>query len=414
MDIKKQNGQSISQDVDYYYHDYVDYNFENSTDSPATNYPPTLSPIVVPPSPSTEIIQTTLPPKIFNIKNNTNPMKKPPPVPPSPSSSGFTFFGVPLPNLNFNLWGNAGRKANRKEDIEDRPGKTRYKNFPPTEPEIHRGGFIPIPQGEGGFVPIVDPRLTNEKKEKNVTILSVKTPKGQENTTIIKTHDERKRIKHSNFTVEKVERIIAFKKKPEIKDREELSTAATVKNESFFLPTPANFENFPGTRKTIVEESNPDAEETSVSTEIYIGESLEVDEDLKKEVPQEKVASKIIWTTIPSLEPVESGIKETVTASMEVITLKKKKISDAKVLHKETTTIGTTEIYQSTFGEELKEIFILLLIHSNKSRFFFLKVIFNSSLNKIKIYLLELLFCLVENQKITGDFKYFKFEAFKI
>ncbi|XP_051163678.1 protein artichoke [Leptopilina boulardi] len=357
MDIKNQNGQSISQDMDYYYHDYVDYNLENTTDlSTATLYPPTLSPIVVPPSPSPELIQTTFPPKYSTIKNNTNPTKKPPTIPPSPSSSGFTFFGVPLPNLNFNLWGNAGRKANRKEDIDDRSGKIRYKNFPPTEPEIHRGGFIPIPQGEGGFIPIIDPRITQqEKREKNIT---VKMPKIRENTTILKSHDERIRIKHSNFTIEKIERITGFNnKKAEIKDREELSTLASVKNESIIVTTMGNFENLPITVKsTTIEEQNPEAEETSFSTEIYVGESLEVDDDdddsSKRDVPQEKVANKIIWTTISSLDSIESDVKETVTTSMEVLNLKKKKISEIKILQKETTTIGTTEINENNFETE--------------------------------------------------------------
>ncbi|XP_043288120.1 protein artichoke isoform X2 [Venturia canescens] len=84
---------------------------------------------------------------------------------PSPSSSGFTFFGVPLPSINFNLWGNSGsRKAHRKEDSshEQRPGRERYRVYPPTEPEIHRGGFFPLPQSQGGFVPIPDPRLTHD------------------------------------------------------------------------------------------------------------------------------------------------------------------------------------------------------------------------------------------------------------
>lgn len=338
MDIKNQNGQSISQDMDYYYHDYVDYNLENATDLPVTLYPPTLSPIVVPPSPAPETIQTTLPPLLLNIKNITNPMKKPPSVPPSPSSSGFTFFGVPLPNLNFNLWGNAGRKANRKEDEDDQSGKTRYKNYPPTEPEIHRGGFVPIPQGEGGFIPIVDPRLTQNNNNKSLPIL--KSSKIRENSTVTKIHDERKRLKHSNYTVEKIERITS--KKPETKDREELSTSASVKNETVFLPTPRNlFENLPGTHKSVVDEINPEAEETSFSTEIYIGESLEVEEDSKKGGSREKVSSKIIWTTIPNFETTESVTQGTTT--VEVVTLKKKRIFESKIPQKETTTIGTTE-----------------------------------------------------------------------
>lgn len=354
MNIKHQNGPPISPEQDYYYNDYMDYISENSTNLLPTIYPPTLSPIVVPPSPPPEIIQTTPPPKLSNLKNNTIPQKKTPSIPPSPSSSGFTFFGVPLPSLNFNLWGNSGRKSDRKEDPAGRPGRGRYRTFPPTEPEIHRGGFVPIPQGEGGFVPIVDPRIVNEKRERNITTLSLKTPKNRENTTIVRSHEEIKRIKHTNFTVEKVERS-SLNKRP---DREELSTASTVRSEPIFLPTPANFQKISGTflKPAVieVEEPNQEADEISVSTDIYDGESSEM-EDFKGGVHQGEVASRIIWTTIkPSLETVQNDMKERVTATMEVHALKKKKSSGSKVDKKDPLVVETTTIrfQQIILGEK--------------------------------------------------------------
>ncbi|XP_033208072.1 protein artichoke [Belonocnema kinseyi] len=342
MNIKHQNGPANSADLDYYYNDYVDYGPQNSTNLLPTAYPPTLSPIVVPPSPPPEIIQTTPPPKLSNLKNNTIPQKKTPSIPPSPSSSGFTFFGVPLPSLNFNLWGNSGRKADRKDD-SGRPGRGRYRTFPPTEPEIHRGGFVPIPQGEGGFVPIVDPRIVSEKREKNITTLTLKTPKNRENTTIVRSREEIKRVKHTNFTVEKIERT-SLNKRP---DREELSTASTVRNEPTFLPTPANFQKTSGTflkpAVIVVEEPNQEADEISVSTDIYDGESSEM-EDFKSD-HQSEVASRIIWTTIkPSLETVQNDMKERVTATMEVHALNKKKTSGPKVDRKDTPIVETTTI----------------------------------------------------------------------
>lgn len=74
----------------------------------------------------------------------------------------------------------------------------------------------------------------------------------------------------------------------------------------------------------IVEEESPqEAHETSVSTEIYDGESLEVSaEDTKFiEKPQMEIASRIIWTTPKTmLEETKKAIivKETVTAAMDV------------------------------------------------------------------------------------------------
>lgn len=148
--------------------------------------------------------------------NNTVPVKKNSLMPPSPSSSGFTFFGVPLPSLNFNLWGNAGRKSERKNS-SGRPGRGRYRTFPPTEPEIHRGGFVPLPRAQGGFVPIVDPRLTHEKQTKNVTA---------NNQTSNAAQVEKKRWKSGNGTVVKVERTHPRTSRPKVgfREREELST----------------------------------------------------------------------------------------------------------------------------------------------------------------------------------------------
>lgn len=73
----------------------------------------------------------------------------------------------------------------------------------------------------------------------------------------------------------------------------------------------------------IVEETSQEAHETSVSTDIYDGESLEVStEDVKFiEKPQMEAASKIIWTT-PETTTTESRrptiTKKTVTTTMEV------------------------------------------------------------------------------------------------
>lgn len=69
----------------------------------------------------------------------------------------------------------------------------------------------------------------------------------------------------------------------------------------------------------IVEESSQEAHETSVSTEIYNGESLEVHaEDAKFiEKPQMEVASRIIWTTPKTETRKTSAIaKETATAAI--------------------------------------------------------------------------------------------------
>lgn len=201
---------SVSQDSDYLY-EYADYQ-DNISDTSTSTLPPNLSTISV----TTQTVKIIHPPQKHQTqKNATSPIKKNPMMPPSPSSSGFTFFGVPLPSLNFNLWGNSGRKAERKESSAQSrpPDRGRYRSFPPTEPEIHRGGFVPLPRAQSGFVPIADPRLTYENTSKL-------------NSTMMQ---EERLWKSGNSTVAKVEKVVSRTVKPRIsfREREELSTAST-------------------------------------------------------------------------------------------------------------------------------------------------------------------------------------------
>lgn len=226
MNLKDSSTQqpSISQDSDYFY-EYMDYQQDNRSDTSTSAPLSSVSTISVP----TQTVKIINPPQTQNHqiqKNATLPIKKHPIMPPSPSSSGFTFFGVPLPSLNFNLWGHSGRKAERKESVSsNRPGRGRYRYFPPTEPEIHRGGFVPLPRAQGGFVPIADPRLTYGKHTKHENISKSLNASA---TTVLR--EERIR-KGGNSTVIKVEKVISKIGKPhkvDFREREELSTASTL------------------------------------------------------------------------------------------------------------------------------------------------------------------------------------------
>ena len=111
-------------DVDYLYDDYEEdaesgqnadlTNTLNNSLSPATVVTPPHAPLNIEPPKN---------PSNSNVKNHSNnnsnaiPVKKNPAIPPSPSSSGFTFFGVPLPNLSFNLWGNHFKIFRKKKHI---------------------------------------------------------------------------------------------------------------------------------------------------------------------------------------------------------------------------------------------------------------------------------------------------------
>lgn len=210
---------SVSQDSDYFY-EYQDYQ-DNGRDTSTSASPSSASTISVPITQTVKIVPLPSQMQKHQIQKNET-MKKNPMMPPSPSSSGFTFFGVPLSSMSFDLWGSSKRKAERKESsmTPSRPSRGRYRSFPPTEPEIHRGGFMPLPRAQGGFVPIVDPRLMYEKQEaKRENLKSL-------NASSTQITEERSR-KNGNSTIIRVEKTVTNKTgKPRtsLREREELTT----------------------------------------------------------------------------------------------------------------------------------------------------------------------------------------------
>jgi len=83
----------------------------------------------------------------------------------------------------------------------------------------------------------------------------------------------------------------------------------------------------------VEKDSSQEAHETSVSTEIYDGESLEINpEDVKFiEKPQMEVANKIVWTTPKAIitETKKAMItKETVTVAVEIAPSKERGSKD--------------------------------------------------------------------------------------
>lgn len=125
----------------------------------------------------------------------------PPRVPDSPSTSGFSFFGIPLSGVSLNKILQAGvtRVENKKtpptaerknaimnqpeSDLPKRnrpmkhPGQVESQNsgsynsrdnYPPTIPEF-QSGFTPILPGSGGFKPIANPNLPPIQKQNTIT-----------------------------------------------------------------------------------------------------------------------------------------------------------------------------------------------------------------------------------------------------
>lgn len=183
------------EESDYFYDEYVDYPYnesniidQNNTLSNNIKQEPTTSTTTTAkPQKSSHYIAGDTP--TIYAAPNKNKQKQTQDVPkagasgiPSPSSSGFTFFGVPLPSINLNkLWPLAKKNAERKTDvIRDRNGSGRGNLFPPTNPEIQTGGFIPILPGSGGFKPMLNPPnlgpdpISNNQQSNIVTTTTIR------------------------------------------------------------------------------------------------------------------------------------------------------------------------------------------------------------------------------------------------
>lgn len=168
----KNNVAPSPQESEYFYDDYVDYPYNESitTNGNVKSKPESTTgrPSVQQTTKSSHYVPGDTP-TIYaatkdktKVQNNTNKN-----VTKSPGSSGFTFFGVPLPSLNLNsLLGGTGRKEDHTPDAERKAGivtttrgSGRGSVYPPTVPEIQTGGFVPVIPGSGGFQPIPNPTL---------------------------------------------------------------------------------------------------------------------------------------------------------------------------------------------------------------------------------------------------------------
>lgn len=214
---------SLSEDSDYMYH-YVDYP-DNMSDTSASTSPSIVSTVSLP----TQTVKIIHPPSQTR-KNVTSAGTRDPTTPPPPSHSSidFTVFDFPLFK-----WVHPNRKAERKESSfasyrSDHRGRNR--SFPPTEPEIHRGGFEPLPRAESGFKPIPDPRLLLYERHEN-TSRSNGTAAPREG----RPRKNGNNSSNNNNTVIRVEKTVAGpigKARTKFREKEQVSTAASILDRS--------------------------------------------------------------------------------------------------------------------------------------------------------------------------------------
>ncbi|KAL7299985.1 hypothetical protein TKK_0007300 [Trichogramma kaykai] len=363
------------QDANYLYDDY-DEDSETETSADLTNaINGTLSTAL---APAPMLTQSAPPmsneapkdPSSSNIKsnsghNNSNKIngsiKKNPVIPPSPSSSGFTFFGVPLPNLSFNLWGNSGKKSERKDDgiaISSssqsssssylRPGRGRYRNFPPTEPEIHRGGFVPMPRGHSGFVPITNPRL--EQQDNNGSNHNT------DQETIGQLVHERQSIKFSNYSVGKIERTVPLVNHTTSRHSNHSHIADPAKsNNTLKLPT------------TLAQQKQYYRTSTLRTTTITEDENERPTESY--EFDEESGSSRVTWNiSEPKNQVMKGATKGTVSAVVEVMDSESKNHDANNVFNKTYEELNierdTTMINSMVTSEPEPEIITTDIIHT--------------------------------------------------
>ncbi|XP_069676782.1 protein artichoke [Periplaneta americana] len=176
------------EESEYFYDEYVEYQYEDGNSSTAKNHstlmlttdiPLIVEPSSADPSPASNGVSSHyIPgdtPTFYagsrHEKNKTtgiNNAIKQPPATPTPSSSGFTFFGIPLPSLSLGgLWG-SGRNADAKagnSGMRFVGARGKVQMLP--SPTVQTGGFVPMLPGSGGFVPIAGPHVKENSFNKS-------------------------------------------------------------------------------------------------------------------------------------------------------------------------------------------------------------------------------------------------------
>lgn len=136
------------EESEYFYDEYVDYPYNDTLINGLNNENPNnFTQVNVNKSQYTTVNNPT---SHFGSKNQ-NPKDN---VTSTTPTSGFTFFGMPLPALDVGKFWNSGRKIDWPESKHSRNSK----NFVPEQPKFETGGFSPIlPTTAGGFMPIPNP-----------------------------------------------------------------------------------------------------------------------------------------------------------------------------------------------------------------------------------------------------------------
>ncbi|CAG5056585.1 unnamed protein product [Parnassius apollo] len=147
----KINTRPSPEESEYFYDEYVDYPFnETVIDSLNLHNNYTKNDETPDGIPNTSNIK-------LDFKNTSNThLASTANVP----TSGFTFFGMPLPSIDVGKIFNTGRKIDWLAKVK--PHLTKNQAIVPETPEFETGGFTPmLPTTDGGFMPILNPTISD-------------------------------------------------------------------------------------------------------------------------------------------------------------------------------------------------------------------------------------------------------------
>ncbi|CAH2234002.1 jg9905 [Pararge aegeria aegeria] len=150
----------LPEESDYFYDEYVDYPYNetilenmndeaNKTDK-SNNHFGNIPKVSAP---------------IKNATNTKTGIALKVPVP----TSGFTFFGVPLPSIDMGKLLNTGRKIDWSDNRNNQQNAKKYQVTEP--PKFETGGFSPmLPTTSHGFMPIVNPTISHSMVGNEVSL----------------------------------------------------------------------------------------------------------------------------------------------------------------------------------------------------------------------------------------------------
>ncbi|XP_034840012.1 protein artichoke [Maniola hyperantus] len=186
----KLSNRPLPEESDYFYDEYVDYPYnETILENMSDNINQTDK--------SKNRISNTPSTPIKNITNTKTGIALKVPVP----SSGFTFFGVPLPSIDMGKLLNTGRKIDWSDNRNNQHNMKKYQE---TEtPRFETGGFSPmLPAASDGFMPIANPTISHTMIGNEVSLAKSKTERVGQSVLAVDNIPP-KRTVHNNATHKK-------------------------------------------------------------------------------------------------------------------------------------------------------------------------------------------------------------------